>query len=317
MITEFTDGDETRHLRTEFIEVVAKLAPDCLPSLYAHHLAEDDYSLADTCLVEFAKIMNIESPVGSALARTFIDARTLNILEKRADNESAALTLLEVQNVFLGRTQPADNVKDTTEEQLSDRKKEAAKVDPKTFEMNDFQGVAKAASDIHYKNRPEFMSTWLYHWKDLGKATIALNSILTFFEASEITYGADEILDDAFRVSLAVEGKNAAYPWIVRAHIHRHGWQSYYTSEEETLTRLGLVAQHYPDRWLQYIYDTSLPTPYFRLRNSSFVMGQKYLVRFLMMVGQIELADTITTAFIDTFVEEVREQPIPDAPWFH
>jgi hypothetical protein len=33
VITEFTDGDETDHVRSEFIEVVAKLAPGRLPSL--------------------------------------------------------------------------------------------------------------------------------------------------------------------------------------------------------------------------------------------------------------------------------------------
>ena len=46
------------------------------------------------------------------------------------------------------------------------------------------------------------------------------------------------------------------------------------------------------------------------------MLGYKYLVRFLMLVGQVELADKITTAFVDSLVEEVREQPIPETPWF-
>lgn len=44
VITEFTDGDETNHVRSELIEVVAKVAPERLPSLYEHHLSTDDYS---------------------------------------------------------------------------------------------------------------------------------------------------------------------------------------------------------------------------------------------------------------------------------
>ena len=83
------------------------------------------------------------------------------------------------------------------------------------------------------------------------------------------------------------------------------------------MTRIRRAAQHYPDRWLQYIKDTSMPAPYYRRRRYSFVIGYKYLVRFLMLVGQIELADEITTAFVDSLVEEVREQPIPETPWFH
>jgi hypothetical protein len=47
MITEFTDGDETDHVRSELIEAVAKVAPERLPSLYKHHLSIDEYSYAD------------------------------------------------------------------------------------------------------------------------------------------------------------------------------------------------------------------------------------------------------------------------------
>ena len=65
------------------------------------------------------------------------------------------------------------------------------------------------------------MVKWLHHWKNQGKASRALRSILSYFETSETTYGAEEILDEAFLVSLAVEGKDAAYPWLVKAHIYR------------------------------------------------------------------------------------------------
>ena len=82
------------------------------------------------------------------------------------------------------------------------------------------------------------------------------------------------------------------------------------------MQRIRLAAQHYPDRWFQYIKDTSVPAPYYRRRGHSFVLGYKYLVRFLMLVGQVELADKITNAFVESLVEEVREQPIPETPWF-
>ncbi len=316
MITEFTDGDDTNHVRSELIEVVAKVAPDHLPSIYRHHLSADEYSYADECLNECAKIMDLKSPQGAALARTFLDERTLGVLEGRAVNEQPAQELLENQNVFLGRPPKVGlEIKETKEEELSEQEKEAAKVDPTSFSYEDFAAVAKAAVPLHYRSRREFMAKWLHHWKSQGKTSKALQSILSYFDTSETTYSAEEVLDEAFLVSLAVEGKDAAYPWLVKAHIHRHGW-SYYESDAQIMTRIRLAAKHYPDRWLQYIKDTSVPLPYYRRRRYSFVIGYKYLVRFLMLVGQVELADKITAAFVDTLVEEVREQPIPATPWF-
>lgn len=316
VITEFTDGDETNYVRSELIEVVAKVAPERLPSLYEHHLSSDDYSYADECLIELAKVMDLESPEGTALARTFLDERTLDVLDERAAKEPTARALLDTQNAFLGRTPKARRVIKTTEEEFSEQEKEAARVDPTSFGYEDFDAVVEAAAAVHYSSRGEFLMKWIHHWKDQGKASRALRSIHSYFEASETTHGAEEILDEAFLVSLAVEGKDAAYSWLVKAHIHRNGWQSYYTSESEIMKRIKLAAKHYPDRWLRYIKDTSVPAPYYRRRGYGLVLGYRYLVRFLMLVGQMELANKITTAFVDTLVEEVREQPIPEAPWF-
>lgn len=316
MITEFTDGDETNHVRSELIEVVAKVAPERLPSLYEHHLLFDEHSYADECLIELAKVMDLESPEGAALAHTFLDDQTLGVLESRAVEEPTARSLLNGQNNFLGRTQNFKDKIKSTEDEPSEREKEAAKINPTSFGYKDFSAVVEASKDIRYTGRKNFLVKWLQYWKDQGRASQVLRTIISYFEEVEATYSAEEILDEAFLVSLAAEGREAAYRWLVKAHIHRHGWQSYYASEDETMTRLKLAAEYYPDRWLQYIKDTSNPAPYYRRKGYSFVLGYKYLVRFLMLVDQKEIADKITAAFVTSLVEEVREQPIPEAPWF-
>jgi hypothetical protein len=316
VITEFTDGDETNCVRSELIAVVAKVAPERLSSLYARHLSTDDYSYADECLIEFAKVMDLDSPEGAALVRTFLDDRTLGVLEDRAINEPAARTLLADQNALLGRPMKTRGGSKTTEEDLSEREKEAAKVDPTSFNCEDFPAVAKAAAEVHYRSRKEFVAKWLHHWRGQGKTSRALRSVHAYFETSETTHDAEEILDEAFHVSLAAEGKDVAYKWLVKAHIYRHGWQSNWTSETEIMTRITLAAKYYPDRWFRYIKDTSVPAPLYRRRRYSLVLGYKYWVRFLVLVGQIELADKITTVFVNSLVEEVREQPIPETPWF-
>lgn len=315
-ITEFTDGDETHHVRSEFIKAVAKLAPARLPSLYEHHLSEDEYSYADECLLQFGKVADLDTPEGAALARTFLDDRALHVLEERAREEPAAQALLAAQNAFLGRQTSERSKMNASEEDLSEREKEAEKVDPTSFGPGEFAKMADAAAPVHYRHREGFMRRWLQHWKNQGRGKEALASIQSHMETNERTFGADEILDEAFLVSLAIEGKDAAYPWLVRAHIHRNGWQTYWTSEQETMGRLQLAARYYSDRWQDYLRGTSLPAPFYRRRGRGFVIGYKYLVRFLMLVGQTQIASRIAGSFVESLVEEVREQPIPEAAWF-
>lgn len=315
-VTEFTDGDETGHVRSEFIEVIAKISPARLPSLYEHHLSADEYSYADECLVQFGQIVELNTPEGAALARTFLDERTLHVLEERARKEPAGQALLAAQNAFLGRQSHERSELKATEEELSEREKEAETIDPKSFRPGEFAKVADAVATVHYRRREGFMRSWIQHWKNQGRGSEALVSVHSYMETHETTIGVDEILDEAFLVSLAIEGKDAAYPWLVRAHIHRNGWQTNWTSEEEIMGRLQLAARYYSDRWQEYIRDTSLPPPFYRRRGGGFVIGYKYLVRFLMLVGQTQVADSIVESFIETLVDEVREQPIPEAEWF-
>ncbi|NII11289.1 ATP-binding protein [Oleiagrimonas sp. C23AA] len=314
VITEFTDGDETNHVRSELIEVVSKRLPRFLPALFDHHIEADEHSYADECFIEFVESMDLELEESRSIARTLVDARTLNALEKRAAGDGVARRLFDDQIAFLGgrpslpRRYEADNSEtrhDSSQEQ-----------DPTSFGPDAFPDVVSAADVLDYKERGGFIVAWLNHCRDQGLATRALHSIGAYFDSSESTYGADMVLDEAFRISLEVEGKDAAYPWLVKAHIHRHGWQSWYTSEKEALARLEQAATHYADRWFSYIRDTSLPAPYFRRRRHGLVIGYKYLVRFLVLAGQVEIARDVTNAFVTNLVEEVREQPIPSTPWF-
>jgi hypothetical protein len=316
VITEFTDGDEMDHVRSKFIEVVAQVASCRLFSLYDHHLSNDEYLYADKCLIEFMKTVSLESREGAALARTLLDERTLGVLERRVTCETTARALLNKQDSFLGRTpRPYDELNENLK-RTSNHQNGASAFDPTLFAPDDFAGLVKAIDPLA-DDSGLLMSKWLHHWKTEGRGSQALRAILTYFETNAITHPAERILDEAFLVSLAVEGKDAAYPWLVRAHIYRQGWQSYWTSETEIVTRLELAARYYADRWQQYIEDTSAPAPYYRRRGFGLVVGYKYLVRFLTLVGQTDLADAITTTLVSTLVEDVRDQPIPEASWFH
>ncbi|MBD8194224.1 NACHT domain-containing protein [Pseudomonas fluorescens] len=315
-ISDFTDGDETRHVRSTFIEVLAKLSPDRLPHLYEHHLSRDEYSYADECLIQFGRILDLNTSEGSALTRTFLDEGTLHVLEKRANGDAAARAVLAVQNSFLGRQSREPEKICPPAVELSASENEAAKIDPTSFKAGEFEKLVDAATEIHYQNRDQFTLTWLLHWKSKKQGKKALASIRKYIDTNKRSFNIDHILDDAFQVSLEVEGKDAAYSWLVKAHIHRNGWQSYWTSEEQIMGRLKISARFYADRWEEYIRDTSLPAPYYNRNNGDFVIGYKYLVSFLMLVGQSDKAAKIVQSFINTLIDEVREQPIPEAVWY-
>jgi len=316
-ITDFTDGDETDHVRSDLIGTVEAIKPEYLPAFYTRHISNDEWRYADETLGFALGVIDFSSKESAALAGTLLDDNMLAALEKRANNEPSIRPLLQKQIDFLARPrrQPTGR-KEPDEEDLRPEQREATRQDPTAFGPRDFTELVGliASVNLPYHNRGEFLATWLDHWRARGKASVALNSVRDYFNQKP-NYYAEEILDEAFKVSLAEEGKHAAYPWLVKAHIYRHGWQGYWTSEEEVVARLTLAAQTYPERWRDFIRDTSEPTPYYRRRSYDFSLGYKYLVRFLMLVGQEKIALAVTDEFVRTFVCEVRDQPIASASW--
>jgi hypothetical protein len=314
-ITEFTDSDGTRHARTELIELVAHTYPDRLPLLFKAHIGRDEWYHADACLKRFVEVADFNGPESVALTSTFLDVHTLGALEAVAKTNGTAAPILERQLKFLGG-KPVDHDHSGSPSNSKTRgrgRKDPIKRGPSQFAKlaNDTKGFG-----LSHGKTAAYFSAWLKHWTDQGKGKEALASIRNYFKNGRHSFEAEEALDQAFHTSLAIEGRDEAYWFIVNAHIHRHGWQSNWASSEEVMRRLRWASEHYPDRWMDFIRDTSEPQSYYKKLGYGFSIGHKYLVRFLLLAGQRDIAARVVDTFVKTLVEEVSDQPIPEAPWF-
>ncbi|MBZ9709304.1 NACHT domain-containing protein [Mesorhizobium sp. ESP7-2] len=314
-ITKFTDGDETDHVRSKLIEVVAKTRPEKLPMFYAHHVECEEWRYADECIKEFFTVGDFGSEAVAALAATLMDHGTLGALGAAGAHDAAAEKLHADQVAFLGGEPKDRHDRSSRSNGLGAGKPWRTK--PAKFKADQFGKVAsevgKAAFD--FRNRRAFVSGWLSHWTSEGEGKVAIDSIDQFFTSGKSTYHIEDSLDDIFEVSRKLEGKKAAYKWLVRAHSMRNGWASYWAPEDEVMRRLSTAARLYGSEWWKFIVDTAVADRYGRSAGGSFVIGQRYLVGFLILVGQIDIAATVAHALVHCLTEEVKDQPIPEAPW--
>ena len=315
-IMEFTDGDDIGSARNEVIELVSEICPQQLPDCYAHYIRRDKWELAQDALAAHVKKLDFSNGVSRALSRTLIERKDLMILSELKTNGSPSSG-----EVFLAQERFVGGIPQSHEHSYGNSSSEHARSeklpDVSKFKPSQFKKLVEALSSpqLDYNLRNEALTNWLQHWKTKHKGGEALQSIEKYFKETERTYSAEHMLDDAFLVSLSVQGKRAAYKWLVRAHIARHGWQSHWTSSAEVIKRLEWAATYYKDKWQDFIRDTSKPEPFWERRNYGFSLGLKYLVRFLLLVDQKELAAKYTLELVDILVEEVNDQPLPELPW--
>lgn len=315
-ITKFTDGDETDHVRSELIEVVARVAPSTLPQFYEHHLEQDEFRYAEEVLEQHLRTANLDGAAAQALGHTLMEDRDISVLADLASKSSKAANLLRDQEMFLGGKPPKKREYGSTG---PDHARSGTPPKVEKYGPSEFSKLVRRVRGykLGYEHQRQALEDWLYYWEKRGKARVALRSIKEFFEKEENVYFAETVLDDAFVVSKRIEGKGAAFYWLVKAQIHRNGWRSYWTSEAEVMTRLKQAAQLYKSDWRRFIFESSAPAKYWKRRNHSFSIGVRYLVRFLLMVGQNDKAVEFTRALIRTANEEVSDQPISASPWFN
>jgi hypothetical protein len=118
-------------------------------------------------------------------------------------------------------------------------------------------------------------------------------------------------LDPAFELSLELEGRQKAYPWIVAAQIARHGWDAHYGWRDSD-RRFDAFAAHYPERWRQFIESTTLTND---LATSRHAIPHDKLVVFLLKVGQSDVAIEVAKAMVETTVEDFADQPLQAPVW--
>ena len=313
-ITDFTDGAGTNHAPSEMVDLVAATYPDRLEPLFLHYVEEEEWRLADDCLKAIAKVGLLQSPEMEALLGTYLDPRVLSGLDERAaEGDEVAALIRDRQITFLGGRPTDHSERAYSSEPESDD--DQAPMPERGY--GDFKGLVEDSQGTGwYRRRKDHFSRWLRRHADEGNGKKALDSIRGYFLGGDPAYSGEEALDAAFSISMETEGRDAAYEWLVRAQVARHGWQSNWTSREEVLARLALAATHYPDRWQRFILDTATPPDFYKKLGYGLTIGSKYLVHFLILVGQRDLAAMTVDAMVKTVLDEVGDLDIADATWF-
>jgi NACHT domain len=321
-ITVFTDGDETNHAPDEFVDLIAVVKPEWLPSLYSYYIANEEWRLAEITHSAILRQVDFTSPTGIALGKSLLEQADLHELEKLHKQGRAGVSrLLLLQRRFIGAAKDGGAAKTKTritrKATTEDLGRGGKPPDVKKFGPHKLDVLLKRVANprLGYLHREDSLLAWLRHWDRKGKGLEALRSIDEYFKKHENPHEIEPLLDEAFDVSLKYEGRAKAYVWLVRAQIERHGWSDHWDKSERIQRRLELVAKHYKDKWALFIKDTSRQPRYWERRRNGLTIGTRWLVKLLLLVGQNKLAIDYTSTMVRITKQEVSDQPLPHVEW--
>ena len=317
-ITSYTDADETDFPRERYYKVVAALFPERIPACFAHLIRSEDWRYAEVLSISMLKTSQAESRIGQALFESYIGPSEVLALESASQLNTRTKGALAT---VLRKTGRATNPRSTSpvENLNSDDEPSEAEVsvpDASKFPPGMLHEYIAATREVRpYSHGRKLVTEWLRYWEGAGHVEELLGDLEAVTSQPKLYLHIDDALDVAFHIALKTQGRSKAFPWLIRAHIARSGWQRWWSAEHEAQARFRAVALHYRDRWREFIKATAIPAFSTQTEGNGIVIGLSRLVYFLAEVGQSDLARACALEMARVFKEETAEQPIEAPEW--
>jgi len=306
-IGESTDGDEVGHAREQLGTLLLTVNPSRYVAYYESLLRREEWYIAERVLEAYASTLK-DAPLDKALVATLFEGSLLGSIAEQPQ----MLALLSTRLAELGQKKPHLRDRPTSSEVSKPFEFNAA-----TYPPGQFGSLLDALrKDDRLSFESESINKWVDYWGPIQPNDV-LQELEPYFATSDVPYALSDVPDKLFDIATSLQGKKSAYRWLVLAQIQRHGWDPIYGGRSGYHDRLEKAATIYPEKWSDFIQDTSKHTFSGAKWRDTLVIGSSRLVEFLLLARQTRIAIDLTEVMIRCFERELIEQPLPSPDWIN
>lgn len=307
-ITDYTDGDETRHAHSYVDDLLAKLDRVSLAKKIAAHTSAGDWSYADHALAALFNA-DLSSPALELISQTGLPPDALSHLRQRAERGDAAATRLhQIARLHNGTDYEAAKESSNNE---SDSSLKAFQGKPEDYPPEAFDALLEAMRASGTYSGHSYLPRWYRYWSEKGRDSDLLRALEGRLLSNDHRDDVHHVLDQAFESSLKLDGNTKAFRFAVQAQKELGGWSDFYERSENTIQRLTRVAELYPERADEFISASCFAW----LRRGTRVIPSDKLVFFLVKVGRLDEAIQLVQEMIAATQGDTRNLPLTTPSW--
>lgn len=310
-ISDFTDGDETRHSKHSISSLAAKLNPQTAASIYEQELVDGEWYYSEETILRLLQQADFSSPIVQHLYLTGLHSSCYALLKdkikignKDADEIRAAVESL------LGICIDSEAEK----KESSSSPLEKPDIDPAKYPPIKYKDLIDALAG-KYATR-EVWTNWYSYWVENGKEKELLDLLLPLLPSiSDRLDDKHHLLDLLFQSQLKFNGKGKAFDILVRAHNAANGWSDWYESTEDSLNRLEVLANNYPKQIDEFIQLTTTQPDKWKDRFGKLIIPNDKLVYLLSISGRADEAIQLTSSMVSSLEDSVRNLTLKKPDW--
>lgn len=248
-VSDFTDGDETRHALSTMNSLLAKLSPQTLVSKYNQEVKVAEWYLANNSLESLLHESDFGSEALQRLCLTGLENDCRNEVNKAASlgNENALSIQEKINKQFGYVTELEDIAQKSTSS--NDEKIDLLPDDYPPENLNELINALKGKYSTG-----SFWLEWFTYWKAQGKEQDLFKILIPYLEINgDSLSGIKDLYEPLFDSVRKYKGKKKAFDYLVKTHCTLNGWSRWYESDKTKRKRLSIVAHDYPERVDEFI----------------------------------------------------------------
>jgi len=185
--------------------------------------------------------------------------------------------------------------------------------DVTTFAPEQLGDLLKSLS-TSYNEKARLLRVWYQHWDQAGQGRRLLGTLDGLLLSEDGRREGVLVLSDlAFQTRRKLSGANAAWKYLVQAHIRNGAWNGFAESAEKTRERLDLVIQHYPRRCDEFVAATTYGM--FGDPEPPRVAPTEVMVYFYARQKRIAEAVKFAETMVNCVVDDTRTLPLEPPRW--
>lgn len=311
-VLSYTDGKGTRHVLFDADRLLARLHREGLVEKYREHTENGDWYHAENSLKAFLTALPAESELAEAVLRTGVHPGAVDALRTAAEGGDAlsAILLAEVvrhNGADVGRIVDTDRGNSPTDWKpfLSDAK---------TYSVNELGRLTRDLEG-HYGVRGDVLREWYLHWEAQGQGSQLIQVLEPKLLADSVRNDdLSELLELAFETKLKLEGKAAAFKYMVQAQMFRGGWLGpMLESPSKSRLRLQKVTSVYKPRCDEFFLKSSYS--WLSLPRKQRVIPSAIMVYFLGLQGRTAEAVEFAQAMVNSVQDDTRTLQLKVPSW--
>lgn len=308
-VSDYTDGDETRHFRTNLAEAAATVNTTLLRKYYFGTAEEEDLFLAEEIFKSVLDICEFKSEIDIGLGTTAVSDSSFSTLNKlRVFKPGAATALSRIEEYFgprlkidkdqnretpVGKTDQID-VKDLSPSQLLDVLR-----DPNTTRWDREQLIVKWAK-YALDNKLAVQEIW--------------TTVKKLIQEDGMHEMSGELLDLLYPIARQFE-PDAGFDFVCWAQANDHGWSRYWTSLEKAHRRFDLVIANHRPRAREFLEQSLVRSGLRYGREGSYSLPIPRVLDFLDRLGDLEDIEEIVESAVHCAELLMADLALPAAKW--